>query len=287
MAYQATVIPVMIASPGDVLEERKIIREVIHDWNDVNSSASKVILAPQGRESHSSPELGQRPQELINKRVLKSCDLLVGVFWTRIGSPTGKAQSGTVEEIQEHIAQERPAMIYFSSKPTAPETLDPEQFKQLTEFKEWCKSQGLVEFFDNSDGFRSKFSKQLQLCILNNPHLKKITQQKTGLEEESTAENIHKHPTYKLSKEAEILVVAAAKDENGTIMKLQYISGREIQAGFESFGQENSRDSATWEAALDELVKNQLVVSRGYKGEMFELTLEGWKLADRLKISIA
>ena len=31
MAYTATVIPVMIASPGDVAEERQVIREMIHE----------------------------------------------------------------------------------------------------------------------------------------------------------------------------------------------------------------------------------------------------------------
>lgn len=46
MAYTATVIPVMIASPGDVTEERRIIREVIHEWNDINSALSKVMLIP-------------------------------------------------------------------------------------------------------------------------------------------------------------------------------------------------------------------------------------------------
>ena len=103
MAYQATVIPVMIASPGDVFEEREIVRDVIHTWNYINSLKTRVVLIPAGWETHSSPELGSRPQELINSRVLKDCDLLIGVFWTRIGSPTGTSESGTVEEIEKHV----------------------------------------------------------------------------------------------------------------------------------------------------------------------------------------
>ena len=35
----------MIAFTGDVTEERKIIREVIHEWNDVNTNASQVVLS--------------------------------------------------------------------------------------------------------------------------------------------------------------------------------------------------------------------------------------------------
>lgn len=33
MSYQAKVINIMIASPGDVSTERQNIREIIHEWN--------------------------------------------------------------------------------------------------------------------------------------------------------------------------------------------------------------------------------------------------------------
>ncbi|MGJ3660850.1 hypothetical protein ACR8KK_02545, partial [Shigella boydii] len=49
---------------------------------DINSARSKVMLTPIGWETHTSPELGVRPQELINQRLLVDCDLLIGVFWT-------------------------------------------------------------------------------------------------------------------------------------------------------------------------------------------------------------
>ena len=48
----------MIAFTGDATEERKIIREVIHEWNDVNINASQVVLSPIELQTHSSPELG-------------------------------------------------------------------------------------------------------------------------------------------------------------------------------------------------------------------------------------
>ena len=35
MSYIATVIPVMIASPGDVLQEREEVRKAIYNWNDI------------------------------------------------------------------------------------------------------------------------------------------------------------------------------------------------------------------------------------------------------------
>ena len=282
MAYQAIVIPVMIASPGDVAEEREVIRLVIHDWNDVNASGAQVMLAAVGWETHSSPELGARPQELINNRILKDCDLLVGVFWTRLGTPTGKSPSGTVEEIEEHVAAGKPAMIYFSSRPVAPESIDPEQYEQVKNIREKWKTQGLIETYDNIDDFRHKFSKQLQLCLAKNPYLQElITNEKITPATDFVDPTPQKH-TYKISAEAQSLLKAASSRDNGTILKLSYLGGKEIQAGGQSFGSSSSREAAMWENALNELEINGLVVARGYKGEIYELTHEGWALADTL-----
>jgi hypothetical protein len=270
----------MIASPGDVSEERTIVREVIHEWNDLNANASGVVLSPVGWETHSSPELGSRPQELINRRVLNDCDLLVGVFWTRIGTPTGKAESGTVEEIQEHIEAGKPAMLYFSRKPVAPQNLDPVQFNEVEKFKVVCRSSGLIEEYDTPDEFRSKFYRHLQIILAQNPYIKSLISNDRVLPNTGFSEN---NPTsYKLSTDAITLLKAAATDQSGTIVNARYIGGHEIKTGSQSFGGQSGRESAKWESALDELVKNGLAVDKGYKGEIYELTHQGWMLADEL-----
>jgi len=61
------------------------------------------------------------------------------------------------------------------------------------------------------------------------------------------------------------------------------MGGRFIQAGGQFFGGERGRESARWEHALNELLNHNLVVARGHKGEVFELTHEGWVIADELK----
>src|SRR6185295_10136580 len=117
MPFDAKVFSVMIASPSDVESERQIIRDVLSEWNAIHAEVRRTVLLPLGWETHSSPTMGERPQAIINKQVLKNADLLVGVFWTRLGTATGEYPSGTVEEIEEHIASEKPAMLYFSSVP--------------------------------------------------------------------------------------------------------------------------------------------------------------------------
>lgn len=284
MAYKATVIPIMIASPGDVFEEREVIREVIHIWNYINSAKTKVILIPAGWETHSFPELGARPQELINRHILKDCDLLIGVFWTRLGTPTDKSESGTVEEIEKHIKAGKPAMIYFSSKPVAPESIDANQYSALKTFKVRCKELGLVEEFDNIIEFKEKFSSHLQLCLHQNAYIQNILQESAVSIESSALGSLGPSiGKYKLSEEAQMLLKAAVAIDNGMILKIAVIGGRFIQAGGQSFGGGGGRESARWEHALNELLNEGLVVAKGYKGEVFELTHEGWVLADELK----
>jgi len=44
MAYQATILNVMIASPSDVAEERQLVRDAIYEWNAIHSKQFSVML---------------------------------------------------------------------------------------------------------------------------------------------------------------------------------------------------------------------------------------------------
>ena len=284
----------MIASPGDVSEERNLIRDIIHEWNDINSMRTGAALLPVGWETQTSPELGARPQALINKNVLDTCDLLVGVFWTRIGTPTGEAESGTAEEIRRHVEAGKPAMVYFSTAPVAPETLDRDQFQALTEFKEWCRSQGLIEEYANLPEFSNKFRRQVQLILRDNDHLKSIYEASDKLpgigspNNGNTVSEAARHmldDPIGLSHEAQKLLVEASRDNSGTIISMRHLNGHAIQTNSINLADSGDRRSvARWEAALEELLLHDLIVARGYKNEIFQVTDKGYKLADTLKI---
>jgi hypothetical protein len=144
MAYDAKAVEIMIASPSDVAQERQIVREVVAEWNAIHSRARTVVLMPVSWETHSAPELSGRPQQMINDRVLAHADLLVGIFWTRVGTPTGKAISGSIEEIEEHRRHGKPVMLYFSNAPVVPDSIDQSQYEQLKQFKKWAAGEGIV-----------------------------------------------------------------------------------------------------------------------------------------------
>ncbi|MHB0999849.1 MAG: DUF4062 domain-containing protein [Armatimonadota bacterium] len=281
MSYDAKVFNVMIASPGDVASERNIIREVIYEWNVIHSAAKKVVLLPVGWDTHSSPEMGRKPQELINDQVLDKCDLLVGVFWTRVGTETDEYASGTVEEIERHITSGKPTMVYFSNKPVHPDSVDQDQYAKLKEFKESCKEKGLFETFSELSEFKDKFFRQLQIKINDDRSfcVPNIIQNHSEISESISPE------IPKLSNEAIILLKEACKDNHGIIMNSRTLKSTVIQTnGRNMITDESRRNEALWEGALSELVDHDLVIERGYKGEIFEVTSKGYELADMLVV---
>ena len=93
------------------------------------------MLLPIRWETHSYPQTGAHPQKIINKQILEDADFLIGIFWSRFGTPTDDHPSATAEEISEHIKANKHAMLYFSNKPL-PSNVDTNQLNQIREFKE-------------------------------------------------------------------------------------------------------------------------------------------------------
>jgi hypothetical protein len=103
--------------------------------------------------------MGDRPQEIINRLVIDS-DILVAIFWSRLGSPTGLAASGTIEEIDKHRGAKKPTMIYFSTEPV-PHDVDTKQFEDVRKLRQKYESEGLIGTFANSEEFRRVFAQDL------------------------------------------------------------------------------------------------------------------------------
>jgi hypothetical protein len=165
MPFNSRAFRVLIASPSDVEQEREIAVKVIQEWNDLYSYTRGVVLLPLRWETHASPEYGTRPQEVINKAIVDQCDLLVGIFWTRIGTPTGIADSGTLEEILRVAKAGKPIMLYFSRVGADPAELDLVQVERLNAFKVATASNALTESYKSHIDFRDKFARQLELKV--------------------------------------------------------------------------------------------------------------------------
>lgn len=282
MVFDATACNVMIASPGDVQIERNIVREVIHEWNAVHAAVRRTVLLPVGWDTHASPLMGSHPQEIINWQVLQTSDLLIAIFWTRLGTPTPNAASGTVEEIEEHIATGKPVMIYFSAAPVVMDSVDQEQYAALIKFKTACKARGLFESYGSTSEFHDKVRRHLAMTLNSNPYFIKLLPAITGsigtLAEESVGRAVPN-----LTREATELLLAAVAG-GGNILVVAWMGGSTVQANDRNFVEPNDpRSRAIWEGAVDELHRIGLVQRVGVKGEVFRVTREGYEAADLLR----
>ena len=280
MPYNATAINVMIASPSDVSVERNIIRSTVHEWNAVHSRERGLVLTPIGWESHSFPEIG-RPQAVINRQILEQSDLLIAVFWTRLGSPTGEAESGTVEEIEKHIGLGRPAMIYFSNAPVRPDSVDDKQYGALRKFRTEFEKRGLIEVYGSTDEFRLKLSRQLAQTVI-----KSFGKLFSNENDVSAATPVVKPPH--LSEAGRQLLSEIAQDRNGVLMMVATLGGLIVQTNGKQLATAGDpRSEAKWKSAAKELASLELIENQGSKGEIFRLTDRGYAAADELGVSAA
>lgn len=279
MAYDAKAVEIMIASPSDVTEERNSIREIIAEWNHIHSRSQSICLMPVSWETHASPELSGRPQQIINERVLDNADLLIGVFWTRLGTPTGESISGSVEEIERHVRAGKPAMLYFSAAPVVPQSLDRTQYDALTEFRLWAEGAGLIESYADITEFRNKFRRQLQIAVNDSPYIRSL------LEDDVSFVDIFEQGlggSSPLSEDAaEVLGHAASDGRNGMITIQKFLGGTRIFSGGTVIGNHaDPRSVARWEAAVEELYDKGFTKDVNGRGEIFKVTNEGYLAAE-------
>lgn len=152
---------ILIASPSDLQEEREVAARTINEWNDLHAANEQTVLLPVRWETHGSPETSVRPQDALNRQLVDKCDALVGMFWTKLGTSTGAAISGTVEEIDRLVAAGKPAMLYFSGRPIDPNKLDLKQHKKLRMFKSTTYKNALVGSFKSLADLRRHLLRDL------------------------------------------------------------------------------------------------------------------------------
>jgi hypothetical protein len=110
-------------------------------------------------------ELGGPPQEILNHQLVESADILVGVFWTRVGTKTVAAASGTIEEIELFRAMDKPAALFFSDRPAPPSSVNSKQYEALLEFRATAQQWGLHSTYSSIPSFRHQFSQFLTSLV--------------------------------------------------------------------------------------------------------------------------
>jgi uncharacterized SAM-binding protein YcdF (DUF218 family) len=160
---QARILKVFIASPGDLAKEREMLAHALGEWNAQNAGEYLVVFLPVTWETHAYSQVKRdgRAQGIINDQILDDCDLLLGMFWGRVGTPTGRAASGTIEEIEHFLAADKPVLLYFSRALAKIDGINPVQLAKVEKFKKQMTRRGLVFEFEDAAQFREMIFRQL------------------------------------------------------------------------------------------------------------------------------
>ena len=138
MPIQAVTYRVLIASPSDLAEERQAATEAIHEWNAQHAAAESVVLLPVKWETHATPETGIRPQEAINTQIVRTADMLIGLFWTKLGTTTGVADRAPSKKSISSLHPASPPCSISQTALIEPSRIDLDQLSRiLTHFQGW------------------------------------------------------------------------------------------------------------------------------------------------------
>jgi len=139
---------IVAVSPSDVMAERELLATVVEELNRVVAPSRGCQLRLWRWETDAHPGLHlEGPQGLIDDAMqIDDADVVVGIFWTRFGTPTLDSGSGTEHELRRACeawqARRRPqVMVYFRERRGRPKDADAAQLERLLRFREAMPTQ--------------------------------------------------------------------------------------------------------------------------------------------------
>ena len=163
-------IKIFISCPGDIVDELSSIRLVIEEINKTAGKQNLYSLELLNWKTDTYTQIGDDAQDVINKQIEPEYDILVGLMWQKVGTPTKRDKSGTIEEINRAIAsKEKEFLIYF--KTTPPENLNLinlDHLSVINQYKKELSDEGvLYKEFNSPATFESLFRINLTNLIID------------------------------------------------------------------------------------------------------------------------
>lgn len=167
---------VFVSSPGDVAEEREVMKEVVDGINRSDGRAGGFRLELFRWEDDVVPQIGPKPQQVVDSQT-PVYDIYVGILKHRFGTPTGRHGSGTEKEFRDALKRWGETgwpwiLFYFCGDAIDPRQLDLEQYGKVDKFRKQLekKGSGLYAIYKGVRGSPDSFYEKVT------EHLRKIIQ---------------------------------------------------------------------------------------------------------------
>jgi tetratricopeptide (TPR) repeat protein len=164
---------VVLLAPDDVENELETIRAVV-DWANQLLPRERLILWHWQTEGTPGMHL-DGPQGLADQQMeISAADLVIAVFWSRLGTPVQSDESGTAHELRlawESWRRTRKpdVWIYSCSRPVPQSMLEEEdQFPRLRRFLRSLPQEQSAREFESAEELQRKFAMHLGRWLENN-----------------------------------------------------------------------------------------------------------------------
>lgn len=170
------IITIFVSSPGDVAEERDLMDEIIHNYNQFIGRPKSIILQTIRWEKTVIPQVGADDPQAIVDQQTPDYDIYIGILKQRFGTPTTSYGSGTEQELRTALAayeqNGRPwVTLYFNNAPFLPfeKEEDIRQYQKVFNLRQEVEKKGIIGKYTtvrgSSDGFYEKMSNHLPMMI--------------------------------------------------------------------------------------------------------------------------
>ena len=157
----------MISCPGDVVNERKLLKKCIETINSERTDDVWVEL--QYWATDTSSDAGMLAQDSINEQIVKDSDGLIAIFNARLGTPVHSYKCGTDEEIALMLKAQKHVSLLFNTKPQI-DLSNPSSIDQITKLQEYKKEQSEKAYyreFSDEESFMTLARREILLWLRN------------------------------------------------------------------------------------------------------------------------
>jgi hypothetical protein len=184
-----TKVRVFVASPGDVLDERRRLARVVEQLNRGLADWLGLTLELLRWETHVAPDTGRPQRVVFDQLPPEDWDIFVGIIWLRFGSDTGDTdpdtgqpyRSGTEEEFKAAYRRRQesttgwPKVMFYRCIRNPENVLyfdDPENAAQFARVQEFFGGfapagphPGLVHTYTQPEEFERTVREHLETCL--------------------------------------------------------------------------------------------------------------------------
>ena len=175
---------VFVSSPGDVDEERKVLKEVVDRINGTAGDERQVRLELWRWEKDVAPQIGPQAQDVVDRQT-PEYGIYLGILSARFGTPTDQYGSGTEKEFRDAYTRWGELggpwiLFYFKDNPdlsSDPERI--EQYLKVCQFRKELEAKGITGAYEGVRGAEKGFFEQVD------DHLRRILKDQFPLAERS------------------------------------------------------------------------------------------------------